>query len=265
MNPNPRARRPTDLARAFAHAGVARAYAHRPPYPAEVLDILERLIVGHPRNVLDIGAGEGALAHPLAPRVDHVDAVDISAAMINAGRGRPGGGQPNLRWIVGPAEAVELGGPYALVTAGASLHWMPWQETLPRLVDVMTDHAVLAVAEHGYDQVPWRTELREVIQRHSRNPDYEPNFSVADEVSARGLYRIYGRTTTSPVAFKQSVASYVEQFHSTATLARELMSTEDANAFDDAIKTIVRPHAVGDRLTMHVVASVAWGRPITPT
>jgi len=33
----------------------------------------------------------------------------------------------------------------------------------------------------------------------------------------------------------------VEQFHSTASLARELMSREEANDFDAAIERTVRP------------------------
>src|SRR6516162_463504 len=86
--------RPADrgqLAAIFGHAGVADAYQYRPPYPPEVFDILERIIADRPRRVLDIGAGDGALARPLARRVDHVDALDISAAMVEAGRRRPGG------------------------------------------------------------------------------------------------------------------------------------------------------------------------------
>ena len=54
------------LAAVFGQPGVADAYQHRPPYPDEVFDLLERLIAGRPRAVLDIGAGEGALARPLA-------------------------------------------------------------------------------------------------------------------------------------------------------------------------------------------------------
>ena len=56
------------LAAAFGHGGVAGAYRHRPPYPPEVFDILERIITDRPRRVLDLGAGEGALARPLAAR-----------------------------------------------------------------------------------------------------------------------------------------------------------------------------------------------------
>ena len=110
-----------ELAAVFAYPGVADAYQYRPPYPPEVFDVLERIAAGCPRDVLDIGAGEGALARPLARRFDHVDALDISAvAMAGAGRRRPGGRQPNLRWLVGAAETAGLDGPYALVTAGAS-------------------------------------------------------------------------------------------------------------------------------------------------
>ena len=56
------------LAAAFTHLGVARAYRHRPPYPDEVFGILDGLISDRPRTVLDLGAGEGALARPLARR-----------------------------------------------------------------------------------------------------------------------------------------------------------------------------------------------------
>ena len=78
----------------FGQPGVADAYQHRPPYPDEVFDLLERLIADLPRTVLDIGAGEGALARPLASRVDHVDAVDASAAMSRRDAAGPeaGGG-----------------------------------------------------------------------------------------------------------------------------------------------------------------------------
>lgn len=111
-----------ELAAVFAYPGVADAYQYRPPYPPGVFDVLEQITAGRPRDVLDIGAGEGALARPLASRFDHVDALDISAAMAGAGRRRPGGPQSNLRWLVGAAESAGLDGPYALVTAGASLH-----------------------------------------------------------------------------------------------------------------------------------------------
>src|SRR5439155_17899141 len=103
------------------------AYRSRPPYPDELFEILAGLISDEPRVVLDAGCGTGEIARPLLGRVDRVDAVDFSPAMIERGRRSPGGDHPNLRWIVGRAEDVPLAPPYALITAGASLHWMDWE------------------------------------------------------------------------------------------------------------------------------------------
>jgi ubiquinone/menaquinone biosynthesis C-methylase UbiE len=251
-----------DLGGTFANPGVAAAYEHRPPYPDDVFDILDSLIIDEPRAVLDIGAGEGAIARPLAARVARVDAVDMSAAMVEAGRQRPGGRQPNLHWIVSAVETADLGGPYALVTAGASLHWMRWEETLDRLARVMTPHAQLAVIEHGPRDVPWQDELVAVIRRHSRDPDYDPGFSVVGALRERGLFDQTGSAEISPVTFHQRVGDYVEQFHSTATLAREHMPAREAAEFDRAVERVVRPWARDDILELKIVATLAWGRPV---
>jgi ubiquinone/menaquinone biosynthesis C-methylase UbiE len=251
-----------ELAASFADPAVARAYRHRPPYPPEALDVLERLITDRPRTVLDLGAGEGALARPLAARVDQVDALDISPAMLAAGAARPGGTHPNLRWILGAAQSAELGGPYALVTAGASLHWMPWRRTLGRLAEVLTEHAFLVIVEHGYTDEPWREELTEIIVAHSRNPGYEPGSSLPGELSAHGLLEIAGQTTTAPVPFRQAVADYVEHFHSTASLARTLMPAAESAAFDHAVGQMVGGHAVAGILELTVTAHLTWGRPV---
>jgi SAM-dependent methyltransferase len=251
----------SELAGVFAHPGVAAAYRHRPPYPPDVFSMVERLVGDGPREVLDLGAGEGALARPLAARMDRVDAVDVSAAMVAAGRERPGGRRDNLRWIVGAAESCPLRGPYGLVTAGASLHWMPWPATMSRLLGAMSDGAYLAVVEHGPRGLPWGADLAEVIRRHSRSPDFDPEYSLVGALGAAGFFVPAGRAETSPVLFRQSVESYVEQFHSTASLARELMPAEEADAFDAAVTDVVRPWSADGMLEMEIVASVDWGRP----
>jgi SAM-dependent methyltransferase len=249
-----------ELAHVFGHRGVAEAYRHRPPYPREVFPILDRLVGDGPRAVLDVGAGEGALARPLAARMARVDAVDLSAAMVAAGRDRPGGRRPNLHWIVGAAQSCPLGGPYGLVTAGASLHWMPWDTTIPRLAAAMAPGAFLAVVDHGPRDLPWGAALAEVIRRHSRSPDFDPGYSLVGALRAAGYLVPAGRAATSPVVFRQPVGSYVEQFHSTASLARELMPAEEADAFDAAVEKIVRPFAADGVLEMRIVATVEWGR-----
>jgi ubiquinone/menaquinone biosynthesis C-methylase UbiE len=252
----------SDLAAAFCDSDVADAYQHRPPYPPEVFDILERLIADRPRDVLDIGAGDGALARPLASRADRVDAVDISAAMLAAGECLPGGDSPNLRWVLGAAETAELHGPYALVTAGASLHWMDWQVTLARLATVMSARAQLAIVDQSVQAAPWQDEVRRIIIRHSRSRDYDPRFSLPDELAARGLLQVTGSADTRATPFRQRVADYIEQFHSTASLARLWMPAGESAAFDHAIEDAVRPYATDGILDMTVVATLTWGRPV---
>lgn len=154
--------------------------------------------------------------------------------MAAAGRRRAGGQHPNLRWIIGATETCELSGPYALITAGASLHWMSWPHLMPRLAQALSAGGVLAVVEHGPRDVPWHDDIVEVIRRHSRNPDYDPRFSLVDALREGGLFAPIGHAETVPVLFRQRIQDYVEQFHSTASLAGDLMTTEEAAAFHAA-------------------------------
>jgi len=251
-----------ELAAVFGHEGVAAAYRHRPPYPAEVFDVLTGLIGDRPRAVLDLGAGEGALARPLAERVDRVDAVDVSEAMIAVGRERPGGSRANLRWITGTAEEAPLDGPYGLVTAGASIHWMDWPTLMPRILDVTADGALFAVVEHGERDVPWQSELVEVILRHSRNPGFDPAFTAVDGMKEGGHFAEVGRIDTAPIVVRRDLASYVERFHSTSSLAREHMSADEAADFARGVRDAAAPWVVDGVVELKVVATVVWGRPL---
>ena len=251
----------TELRATFQYDAVAEAYQHRPPYPDEVFDRLEALVVDEPRNVLDIGAGEGAIARPLAPRVDRVDAIDMSQAMVDAGRQRPGGDRANLRWQVSSIETAELDGPYALVTAGASIHWMPWAETFARIVPHLTPNAQFVIVEHGPVDLPWGDELLPVIKKHTRNPDYDPTFDVVDAIRDRGLLDLTDQQKTAPVTQQKTVADYIEWMHSTSTLARDLMSAEEAAEFDTAVHEVLTQYARDGVLELTIVAQLSWGRP----
>jgi SAM-dependent methyltransferase len=251
----------TELAATFQHEAVAEAYQHRPPYPDEVFDRLLALITDEPRRVLDIGAGEGAIARPLAPRVEHVDAIDFSAPMVEVGKQRPGGDHPNITWQVDAIETAELDGPYALVTAGASIHWMPWEETFARIVPHLTPNAQLVIIEHGPVEVPWWDGVVRAIQRHSRKKNHDPKYSVVEAIRDRGLLELNGKARTAPVTYRQKVVDYVEQFHSTSSLARDLMSPEEAADFDATVEEAVRPYATDGVLELKIEAELSWGRP----
>jgi predicted TPR repeat methyltransferase len=75
----------------FQDASVVAAYEHRPPYPSETFAILAGLIdkTSFPYRILDAGCGTGQMARRLLPYADSIDAIDISAAMIEAGQRMP--------------------------------------------------------------------------------------------------------------------------------------------------------------------------------
>src|SRR5262245_47760560 len=83
----------------FQERGVARAYQYRPPYPHTAIVALAGLIIGTPRRALDVGCGTGFIARHLAELADHVDALDVSQAMVDEGRRLPNGDHPCLSWI----------------------------------------------------------------------------------------------------------------------------------------------------------------------
>jgi SAM-dependent methyltransferase len=247
------------VASAFQEASVAAAYQTRPPYPDETFDVLLGLLRDAPRHVLDAGCGTGFLARPLAERVDSVDAVDVSAVMIEEGRRLPGGDHPHLRWLVAPIEEAPLDPPYALVTAGDSLHWMDWPTVMPRFASLLTPGGSLAILTVEQLPLPWADELFALVRRYSTIGDYQP-YDLADELTSRDLFTRSGEQQTVPVPFTQSLDDYVTSFHGRASFSRERMEPGDLTAFDSAVRALVQRH-VGTEVMLQVTARIIWGRP----
>jgi SAM-dependent methyltransferase len=245
----------------FGAVGVAEAYPFRLPYSSDVLDIIERLVTDNPRAVLDLGTGTGDVARPLASRVDRVDAVDISAAMIERGRRLPGGDAPNLTWIHAPAEDAPLSPPYALVTAGESLHWMDWDVLLPRLAGALTPHGNLAVVYRNELPPPWQDKLMELIREFSTMRDYQ-DYDLIEVLVSRGLFQPAGTKTARTESVSQPVGDYVRSFHSRASLAAEAIGEERALEFDRRLEALLEPWRADGKVRLQWAPVVTWGRPL---
>lgn len=246
----------------FTDASVIAAYRHRPPYPAALIDRLTALITDEPRAVLDVGCGPGNLARLLLPHVTRVDAVDLSPGMIALGKTLPGGNDPRLRWFVGRAEDVPLDPPYALVAAGASLHWMDWEVALPRFANALTPNGQLAIV--GVDEwagEPWTPAIRAIIPRYSTNPDFAP-FDLIAELERRMLFETHGEYTTEPTPLVRSVEGFIEWFHSMSSFSRDLMTPDAVAAFDAEVTSAVAPYVRDGLLETHNVGRMTWGKPL---
>jgi len=106
----------TQYASIFGDVSVVHAYQYRPPYPHATFEILLSLIDADaaPRTMLDAGCGPGSIARALVQDVDRVDAVDVAAPMIAAGKALPRGDDPKLSWIHSAIEHAPLQPPYAI-------------------------------------------------------------------------------------------------------------------------------------------------------
>jgi SAM-dependent methyltransferase len=243
----------------FQHQSVVDRYHLRLPYPPELFDLLGGLIVDEPRAVLDVGTGTGDLARPLATLAARVDALDISTVMLERGRSLPGGDAPNLRWIVGPAETAPLDPPYALISAGESLHWMDWEVALPRFHRALTPNGVLAIVYRHELPTAWEEELNALIRRHSTAKNFEP-FNVIAELEARRLFEKRGAQKLVAGSV-QSIDDYVQSFHSRATLSRDAMAEGAADAFDHELTELIQPWSEAGKIQLQMEVLVTWGRP----
>jgi 2-polyprenyl-3-methyl-5-hydroxy-6-metoxy-1,4-benzoquinol methylase len=246
-------------AESFQDSSVAAAYRHRPTYPAAVFDILVGLISAKPRRVLDVGCGTGNLARHLATRVDWVDAVDFSSAMIEQGKTLPHGAHPRLRWLHGRVEEVVLDPPYALVTAGESLHWMDLQVVLPRFHQMLTAGGYLAIVRTNPAPDPWST-LGEIIGRYRTDGGYQP-YDMITALEQRGLFQKVGEEETVSVQWVQSIDDYIEGYHSRSGFSKERLGPERTAAFDqEARRILLRSYGDG-MIPLQVSGHVVWGLP----
>lgn len=262
MNPKP-SHLGLKYAEQFKDMSIAEVYQHRPPYSDEAIGTLIALMTGEPRTILDVGCGTGDLARRLVSEVERVDAVDFSRAMLDKARMLPEGKHPRLHWIPGRVEEVELRPPYALITAGESLHWMEWDVIFPLFQRVLTPQGHLAIVERGTEPNPWSDALEKLIQRFSTNREYRP-YNLIEELEQRYLFQQRGAIRTHPIPFVQSGEEYLQSFHSRNGLSRERMGEEAANAFDDEFRKVISPFLQDGLLTLSTFNTLVWGTPQVP-
>ena len=225
-------------ANVFQDQDVVASYPNRPPYPQETIDHLARL----GDSVLDAGCGTGELARRLAPLVDRVDAVDVSAPMLELARTLPGA--ERVHWRNARIEDVELETRYDLVVAGDSVHWFDWEVALPRIFELAPLFAVVSRNWFKGDDGDLVARLRPVWSAHSWNRDFRPLDPVA-ELERRGLLRVESTFESKIETWRPTQDEVVGLHFSQSGFARERLA--DAAAFERDLRDALGsgPYAFG--------------------
>ncbi len=245
-----------EFARVFTDKSVAESYYTRPEYHPAVFDILRDQVNGRCERALDLGCGTGFIARNLS-FVSRVDAVDFSANMIAVGKSLPA--TTSINWICDRAKEAPLDGPYDLVTAGESLHWMDWKELFSHLKPHAVTNAPFAILTTDYAANPWDESCRKLISRHSTNQKYKSIDMIA-ALEEGNLYQRIREEFTEYAPFIQSPADYTESFHARNGLSRERMSAESAEQFDHSLLALLHQHGVSDHVNLKVRCKIVLGR-----
>ncbi len=246
-----------------AFAGTAEAYARwRPPYPAALLDWLAHEARAQPSaRLLDLATGPGRIALDLAGRFGEVWAQDLEPEMIAAAQAaaeRRGIG--NVRWSVGPAEALEApDNHFDLVTVGEAFHRLDQALIAEKARRWLRPGGVFATMGGGAiltGSRPWQVATVELTRRWTAKafptgwaqarsgvePGLEASMRLLEGV---GLQLVANRTFPQPHAW--TVEAVLGYLHSTSVASRRLLG-DDADAFAAALQSTLDPFADADGL-----------------
>jgi len=126
----------------------------------ETLRFLERHLPAAPARVLEVGAGDGAIAHALSERGYQMTALDTDGAQEPA---------TSIEWIEADFLHYEPPHPYDAVLFTRSLHHMqPIERALDRARGALAPGGVLIAEEFAFDRVNvhtarWLYDLESVL------------------------------------------------------------------------------------------------------
>jgi 2-polyprenyl-3-methyl-5-hydroxy-6-metoxy-1,4-benzoquinol methylase len=146
--------------------------------------------------VLDVGCGAGTLARGLAWRVEHVDAVDRSPAMVTAAAHAA---PPNLTVHLADLRTADLpAGHYDAVLSSALLHHLPLSDVLPRMARWVRPGGVLAAVALPRTDLP--RELAVELAAAVAHSALGLGFAALRPLTGADLFRPEATHAAMPVA-----------------------------------------------------------------
>lgn len=167
---------------------VVDAYERaRPDYPSEAIAlIVERAGIVEGTPVLDLAAGTGKLARPLAAAGARIVAVDPSAPMLERLRAT----LPEAETHVAAAERLPLAdSSVAAVGVGQAFHWFDAERALSEIHRVLRSGGLLALIWNTRDQTdPLQQELTKIFAPFEGDTPRHRGTGSADELARSSLF-----------------------------------------------------------------------------
>ncbi|HEX6239752.1 MAG TPA: class I SAM-dependent methyltransferase [Polyangiales bacterium] len=144
---------------------MADVYAARPAYPAALLEALLELAGPAPASVLDLGAGVGHLALPLAARGHHVTAVEPARAMLEQLELRTREQGLTLSTLHATAEQVPCADrSFQLVLIADALHFLDAALTGQQVARLLTPGGALAIVLCELGDTPFMRDVVRIME-----------------------------------------------------------------------------------------------------
>lgn len=212
---------------------IADEYEARPPYPDALVDAVGALVPSGPQRVLDVGAGIGHLALPLAERGLDVTAVEPALKMLERLSARANDRGLRVHGVHAVAEALPFpDAAFELVVVADAVHFLDKELVALELARVLAPGGALAMVVSELGDTPFMRGVVEIMQasaprrpretlsaiqqiaKVARVPLTEQRFTDETAVDARTLERILGSISfIGPAMNAERAAAFRARIH----------------------------------------------------
>ncbi|MFL9927243.1 class I SAM-dependent methyltransferase [Herbaspirillum lusitanum] len=219
---------------------------HRRGYPGSFFRLIRQFGIGMPwQQILDIGTGTGALAFPLARQHSFVTGVDISPGQIATARRMAEKDGLDIRFIVAPAEDIDLGNErFDVITASMCWDYFDRQRILKMIGNYLHRDGVLMLSH-----IIWKSDSSDIVRATEElvshfnrsflgfhSEERVAHWGVIPEWSAKSFQLQTYHRYTENIAFTHK--SWRGRFRASKWIGAAL-SEDDTRAFDSELQRIL--------------------------